>query len=208
MIIMRLIQLGRWVGLFFFGLFMSFVHKLMHPLGILAFIAILLGWPLVHYSRTLLHVQAPLNKADWIVVLSGETGQRAVGAAELYHAGRAPYIFVSGTEGCLIIVRRLVMMGVPMSKIGYECRSTDTVGSAQYTRRMLKPQRPKRAILVTSWYHSRRALSTYRNTWPEVTWGSHPAYAGRTLYHTSPYDEAGAVIDEYFKLFWYKVKFW
>ena len=208
MIALKLIQLGRWVAIFFFGLFMSFVHRLMHPLGILAFIALVFGWPLLHYSRTLLNVQAPLNKADWIVVLGGETGERVIGAAELYHAGRAPYVFVSGSGDCLVIVRRLVMAGVPMSKIGYECRSTDTASSAQYTYRMLAAQRPKKAILVTSWYHSRRALSTYRNTWPQVTWGMHPVYAADTLYNTSPYDEAGAVLDEYLNFIWYKIKFW
>lgn len=36
-------------------------------------------------------------------------------------------------------------------------------------------------MLVTSWFHSRRALAVLRDVRPKVTSGAHPVYAGATF---------------------------
>ncbi|RBL65495.1 YdcF family protein, partial [Pseudomonas sp. MWU13-2625] len=95
-------------------------------LGALTLLAALALAPLIRYSKSWLVAEAPQPRADWIVVLGGESGQRVIGAAELFHQGRAPFVFVSGEGDCLLIVRRLVMAGVPRGKIGYECQSRNT----------------------------------------------------------------------------------
>ena len=59
-------------------------------IGKLAIAALLIGAVLIWRAEAWLHVDVPLEHADVIVVLGGESGQRVIGAAELYHQGVAP----------------------------------------------------------------------------------------------------------------------
>ncbi|WP_230632275.1 YdcF family protein [Chromobacterium violaceum] len=177
-------------------------------LGALALLAVLALVPLIRYSKSWLVAETPQPRADWIVVLGGESGERVIGAAELYHQGRAPFVFVSGEGDCLLIVRRLQMAGVPRGKIGYECLSNSTWQNAVLTRQALASRQPRRITLVTSWFHSRRALETFRQAWPEVEWGMHIVYPGNDLYHSLAWYEAGAVLTEYLKILVYSVRYW
>ncbi|MFB9157046.1 YdcF family protein [Chromobacterium violaceum] len=177
-------------------------------LGALALLAVLALVPLIRYSKSWLVAETPQPRADWIVVLGGESGERVIGAAELYHQGRAPFVFVSGEGDCLLIVRRLQMAGVPRGKIGYECLSKSTWQNAVLTRQALASRQPRRIMLVTSWFHSRRALETFRQAWPEVEWGMHIVYPGNDLYHSLAWYEAGAVLTEYLKILVYSVRYW
>ena len=54
-------------------------------IGKLAIAALLIGAVLIWRAEAWLHVDVPLEHADVIVVLGGESGQRVIGAAELYH---------------------------------------------------------------------------------------------------------------------------
>ncbi|AUH52654.1 hypothetical protein CXB49_18580 [Chromobacterium sp. ATCC 53434] len=177
-------------------------------LGALTLLAVLALAPLIRYSKSWLVAEAPQPRADWIVVLGGESGERVIGAAELYHQGRAPFVFVSGEGDCLLIVRRLVMAGVPRGKIGYECLSRSTWQNAEFTRQALAPLQPRRVTLVTSWFHSRRALETFRQAWPEVDWGMHIVYPGNDLRHSLALYDAGAALTEYLKILVYSVRYW
>ena len=76
------------------------------------------------------------------MVLGGESGQRVIGAAELYHRGVAPRVFVSGEGDCKLIVNRLVMAGVPAPRIAYECVSRNTFQNAEQTRVSLQAFQP------------------------------------------------------------------
>ena len=68
-------------------------------IGKLAIAALLIGAVLIWRAEAWLHVDVPLEHADVIVVLGGESGQRVIGAAELYHQGVAPKVFVTGSGG-------------------------------------------------------------------------------------------------------------
>ena len=57
-------------------------------IGKLAIAALLIGAVLIWRAEAWLHVDVPLEHADVIVVL---------GAAELYHQGVAPKVFVTGS---------------------------------------------------------------------------------------------------------------
>ena len=76
-------------------------------IGKLAIAALLIGAVLIWRAEAWLHVDVPLEHADVIVVLGGESGQRVIGAAELYHQGVAPKVFVTGSGDGGLIVRRL-----------------------------------------------------------------------------------------------------
>ena len=62
-------------------------------------------------------------------------------------------------------------------------------------------------MLVTSWFHSRRALAVFRDVWPEVAVGVHPVYAGATFTARFRIYEMGYFFSEYVKTLWYMVRY-
>jgi len=117
-------------------------------------------------------------KADAIVLLGGGSGERPGRAAELFRAGAAPRILVSGAgdaDG-----NRLLLMhrGVPSAAISLEPNSRTTRENAQFSIPLLRAAGAKKVILVTSWYHSRRALKCFRHYAPDLEFESCPSYHG------------------------------
>lgn len=174
-------------------------------LGKIALWGALIGGVLLWGAGRWLYADVPLEHADAIVVLGGESGQRVIGAAELYHQGVAPKVFVTGSGDGGIIARRLGMAGVP--DVAYEGRSRSTYENAVMTREALEPWRPRSIMLVTSWFHSRRALAVFRDVWPEVTFGMHPVQAGTTFSGRFRIYEMGYIFSEYLKAFWYMLRY-
>lgn len=116
--------------------------------------------------------------ADVIVLLGGGSGERPARAAELYQSNAAPKILVSGAgdaDG-----NRLLLMhrGVPAKAISLEPNSKTTRENAQLSIPLLRAANARRVILVTSWYHSRRALKCFRHYAPDLTFYSCPSYYG------------------------------
>ena len=54
---------------------------------------------------------------------------------------------------------------------------------------------------------SGRALKTFRQVWPEVTWGARGVFPGDTLAKSIPVYEAGVILAEYLKRAWYAVRY-
>jgi uncharacterized SAM-binding protein YcdF (DUF218 family) len=114
--------------------------------------------------------------ADVIIVLGGGNHERAGRAAELFKQHYAPRIIHTG-EGDDGINRQLLReAGVPTNVIELESKSTTTRENAEFTIRLLRAEKVHRAILVTSWYHSRRALATFQHYAPEIKFYSRPSY--------------------------------
>lgn len=126
-----------------------------------------------------------LPNADVIVVLGGAlrppdpphqpypdmnlSADRVWHAARLFHAGKAPWVLVSGgtaspqLEPEAASTRRLLEdLGVPAQAILLEPDSVDTVTNAQRTADVMRRQGLNTALLVTSALHMRRALSKFR----------------------------------------------
>ena len=124
-------------------------------------------------------VSAPLNSADAIVVLSGSSTyvERTRKAAELYRQGRAPLVLLTDdhTRGGWSTVQQrnpyfverateeLIEQGVPAEKIrivpGYASGThEETLLLKDYTT----AQGLRSILVVTSAYHSRRALRSLR----------------------------------------------
>lgn len=76
----------------------SAVCNVLAVVGALSLVALVTGAVLVREAKAWLREESVPARADVIVVLGGESGQRVIGAAELYHAGVAPRVFVSGEE--------------------------------------------------------------------------------------------------------------
>ena len=150
------------------------------------------------FAKDLLCVENGPPAADVIVVLGGESVGRVSKALELFKKGAASRIIVSGSGDADFIRQQLVRAGVPQEAIELEDRSRTTKENAEFTARMLQERGVRRAIIVTSWFHSRRALNSFLSFAPEIQFSSLPAY------HQEAFSaEATHVFQEYLKTVWY-----
>lgn len=126
--------------------------------------------PLLEAAARFLIVEDRLERADVIVVLAGGRGDERVGqAAGLYRDGYAPLVLLSGTGAQRIgfsipdvMRRQAISHGIPPSALLFETGSTSTAEQAGEIRSVLEGRHARRAIVVTSSYHSRRARYVFR----------------------------------------------
>jgi len=160
------------------------------------------------------------SRADVVVVLGGESGDRALTAARLFRERFAARLLVTGPETAPREVRPaylhwrtqvLAEHGVPTEQIIYDADSTNSWEEAINTRRTMEANGWRRALVVSDPYHMRR-LSW---TWARVFRDSGLTYS---LVASSPqwwdpdgwwHDEQSAqvVIMKYIKLAYYLVKY-
>lgn len=142
---------------------------------------------------------ASLPKATAIVVLGGHTAggrenwfepydkltatSRADSAADLYFAGLAPRIIVSGaafdgtTSEAESMAASLRRAGVPPDVILMEKNSQTTYENAQYTTQLLKEHGIDTIVLVTSALHMPRSIASFKKQGIKVI----PAAAPRQI---------------------------
>ena len=125
--------------------------------------------PLLNAAGRFLVVQDPLDRADVIIVLSGgRRDERVRQAADLYHQGYAPLVLLSGGEEMAgisvpeMLRRQALALGIPPDALLSEPDSTSTAQQARYLRPLLEPRGIRRAIVVTSSYHTRRTRRLFR----------------------------------------------
>jgi uncharacterized SAM-binding protein YcdF (DUF218 family) len=150
--------------------------------------------------------------ADVIVVLGGGFGlhERPERAAELLKAGAAPRIIVSGLGDDQINRRILLAAGVPANLIQVESKSRTTSENARFTIKLLREQKVQRVIIVTSWYHSRRALHTFEHYAPDLKFYSRPSYFASTRADWERKNISRHIYLEYVKLpgYWVRYGVW
>lgn len=123
----------------------------------------------------------PDVSADVIIVPGGGSHERPVRAAELFKQHAAPRIILTG-EGDDEINRQILLAhDVPDSAIEIENQSKTTQENAEFTIKLLRVEKVHRAILTTSWYHSRRTLKTFEHYAPEIQFYSRPSYFGYAM---------------------------
>ena len=128
------------------------------------------------FPQKCLCVDSGPAQADVIVVLGGGSAERPERAAELFEEHAAPRIIVSGWGDCEINRQLLIEDGVPADVIELETQSRTTRENAEFTAKLLRKRKAARVILVTSWYHSRRALASFQHYAPEIKFYSRPSY--------------------------------
>jgi uncharacterized SAM-binding protein YcdF (DUF218 family) len=153
-------------------------------------------------AKPLLCIQRGVAKADTIIVLGGESVFRPERALELFNAGAAPSLIVSGDGHKGDIETYLLAKGVPASAIQLEPGSQSTKENAEFTCSILRSNHVKSAIIVTSWFHSRRSLASFRHFAPSIQFSSLP-----TLKHEPFRIESWRVLKEYLKIGWYIVRY-
>lgn len=140
---------------------------------LLVIVALVSGYP-VWFSkmwRKALVIEAPIEKPDAILVLGGESQARPVLAARLYRNGVAPRVFIIGTGDHPANRRALLQAGVPEDSITIEKESKTTWENAQFAKPLLEASGVRRALLVTSSFHARRALATFQQGIPGIEFG-------------------------------------
>lgn len=123
------------------------------------------------FWKRYLVVSVPMQHADAIVVLGGEPSARPTEAAVLYKKGVALLVFVTG-RGDFSRNRQLLMeCGVPESAVIVEEKASTTDANARFLKPLFEAHHVKSAMLVTSSFHTRRALGTFRKEIPGVAFG-------------------------------------
>ncbi len=128
------------------------------------------------YPEKFICVDSGKMTADVIVVLGGGSHERPERAAQLFKQHAAPRIIITGEGDDGINRRILLKAGVPASAIAIENKSQTTRENALFTIKLLRSENIHSAILVTSWYHSRRSLKTFEHYGPELKFYSRPSY--------------------------------
>jgi uncharacterized SAM-binding protein YcdF (DUF218 family) len=151
----------------------KFIFRIFLVCLLLAVPAGLAAW---YWPEKILCVDSGPVAADALVVLGGGVHERPVRAAELFRQAVAPRIFITGAGDDLINRDILQKLGVPRSAMELESDSLTTRENALFTIRLLRAEHVRSAVLVTTWYHARRALKTFEHFAPEIKFYSRPSY--------------------------------
>jgi uncharacterized SAM-binding protein YcdF (DUF218 family) len=144
-------------------------------------------------------------QAEVLIVLGGGRSDRALHAAELMQHGVAPLALISGFGDCETNRQRLIQQQISPGAIEVECDSRSTRENALRSIELLRSRHIRKAILVTSWYHSRRVLACFRKYAPDIQFKSRPSYYGYQVSEWLRTDMVHHVFAEYVKLAGYWV---
>jgi uncharacterized SAM-binding protein YcdF (DUF218 family) len=139
-------------------------------------VILLIGAVVYFYPEKFLTVESGPVTADVIIVIGGGSHERPLRAADLFRQHAAPRIIITGEGDDEINRQILTANGVPARAIEVENKSTTTRENAEFTGRLLRAENVRSAILVTSWYHARRAEKTFAHSVPEMRFYSRPSY--------------------------------
>jgi uncharacterized SAM-binding protein YcdF (DUF218 family) len=128
------------------------------------------------YPEKFLCVDSGPVKGDVIVVLGGGLHERPERALELFRQQVAPRVLISGAGDDWYTQNLLLGGGVPAKALEVEGKSTTTRENALFTIERLRAENVHTVILVTSWYHSRRALKTFEHYAPDIKFYVRPSY--------------------------------
>ena len=126
--------------------------------------------------------------------------RRSAKAADLFQAGLAPRIVVSGGGDATIIRRYLIQDGVPADRITIEDRSTTTWENALFVAPLLRSHSARRVLLVTSWFHTRRAVGTFRSAAGDIRFSPVAAEYSWAAYTSPWWEQTKDVCREYAKI--------
>ena len=176
--------------------------------------------PLVWWLAEPLRIVDTPQPADAVVVFAGGVGEsgRAGGgvqerigkAVELYQAGVAPRVIIS--SGFVFTLREAEVMkaiaidnGVPADAIVLEQAASNTYENVVFTDRILSANNWRRIALVSSPYHMRRALLTWRKVAPQVQVFATPPLATQFYAHErgASAEQIRGLLQEYVAIVYY-----
>jgi len=168
---------------------------------------------LAHQAAHFLVVDDP-EKSDAIVVLAGETSLRPTHAVELLRQGMAPHAFMNAETRVLIYDQELTEIAqkyintLPEANRISVCPiiGFSTAAEAADVGRCLQSQDVHRILIVTSDFHTRRALLIFRNRLPQyqfsVAAARAPGSFGEAWWTNREW--AKSTLDEWLKIIWFE----
>ncbi|HUR44468.1 MAG TPA: YdcF family protein [Candidatus Saccharimonadales bacterium] len=153
-------------------------------------------------AQPLLCIQRGPASADAIIVLGGESERRPEQAMHLFRSGSSPRVVISGDGHKGDIETYLLRHGITETSIQLEPYSQNTKENAEFTCLLLKSNQVASAIIVTSWFHSRRSLACFQHFGPGIRFSSLP-----TMKHEPFRIECWRILKEYLKIGWYTVRY-
>ena len=190
-------------------------------IGILLVFAIAAAALVYGISRAGYWLQAPAQApvhADAIVVLGGNDGDRASRALELFKAGYAPKIVLTGLErgrasppaNLTWRAEYLVARGVPKSAVRFEVYSENSYEEAENILELMKKQGWHTVIAVSDPPHMRRLAWTWHRVFKESGLSYALVSSGAQWWMPGAWwrdEHSGAfVITEYIKIAYYLAK--
>lgn len=182
-------------------------------LTILLFAAVVVIVLAARQAARFLIVDEP-EKSDAIVVLAGETNVRPARAIELLRQGMALHVFLNVQTRELVYDRQLTDIAQEYAnKLGEANRvsvcpivSLSTFAEVDDVRRCLRSVDAHRVLIVTSDYHTRRALMTLRHRLPQYQFSAaaarDPVRFGEDWWTTREW--AKVTVDEWAKILWFE----
>ncbi|MGA9640792.1 MAG: YdcF family protein [Terriglobales bacterium] len=151
--------------------------------------------------------------SDVIVVLAGETIARPARGLELLRQGLAPRLFFDAETGRIFnshltdIAEQYIHDQPDAAKLAVcGIASHSTQAETIDVDRCIQPLHPHRVLLVTSDYHSRRALLIFSRRLPQYQWtiaaAHNPEQFGNAWWTNREW--AKATVEEWAKLFWWE----
>jgi len=194
-------------------------------LAVVATYVLLFQTPLVWWLAVPLQVSDPPRAADCIVVFAGgvgESGQAGGGyqervkqAVELYRAGYAAHLvfssgFVFAFPEAQIMRGLAVDNGVPADAIELETRAANTRDNVVFSRQILESHGWRRALLVSSPYHMRRAILTWRRLAPDIDVAATPVGLSQFYAHGrgASLEQIRGLLQEYAAIVMYRWRGW
>ena len=193
--------------------------------GIVGAYLVVFQSPFVWLVAEPLRMVAPPRPADAIVVFAGGVGEsgkagggyqeRVKHAVDLYQEGHAPrVVFSSGFTFAFQeaeVMRELaVAHGVPPSAILLEMKATNTFENVALVQQILNEHGWRTVALVSSPYHMRRAVWTFRKVAPDITVIPSPVPASRFYAHGggASLEQIRGILHEYLGIVYYWWKGW
>lgn len=168
---------------------------------------------LARHAARFLVVDDP-QKSDAIVVLAGETNVRPARALELLRQGWAPHVFLDAETRDRIYDQQLVEIAQRYAnELGEGNRilvcpisGFSTIAETDDAARCLQTLGAHRVLIVTSEFHTRRALLIFRHRLPQyqfsVAAARNPAQFGEAWWTNREW--AKTTFDECLKLLWFE----
>lgn len=181
-------------------------------LHILIVVTPVLGW----WSQALSAPWGP-DDGDTLIVLGSDSGNagmvgvssywRCFTATLLWRSGHFQRLVVSGVDAAIPMRNFLVAQGIPRDRILVENAANSTRENALFVRRLL-PDNSGRKILLTSDYHSRRALAVFRKAGIEATALPSPDAGKRINHWLQRWDVFWDLSTETAKTIYYRARGW
>src|ERR1700678_347044 len=159
-------------------------------------------------------VDAPLP-SDVIVVLAGENDRRPTRALELLQQGYGKQVLIDVPADSTIYtftqldLAQKYVQSLPQAAVVSVCPvvGLSTKAETEDVEKCLTRMNPGRVLIVTSEFHTRRALSTFRQELPRRTFSVAAAYDGAQFgtHWWTHRQWAKTVVDEWLRLLWWSV---